>query len=76
MHLFIPISAFFSLFFLLYIHSYSIEKEALAKKIFSDKTCLMVENHYKSTFFLSDVKQVYKCRDGVYEINYDLEKYR
>lgn len=53
------------------------ERTDLAQKVFSDKTCFLVEEiiNHQSTIF-SEIKQVYKCSHSTYEVGYDLSKYK
>lgn len=53
------------------------ERRHLAEKVFSDRTCFLVEEtiDHQSTIF-SEIKQVYKCVHSTYEVDYDLRKYK
>lgn len=53
------------------------ERRYLANKVFSDRTCFLVEETIKHQFTVfSEIKQVYKCSHSTYEVGYELSKYK
>lgn len=44
----------------------------LAKKVYSDPTCVLTENVYTSL----SIYQVYKCANTTYKLDYDLSNYK
>lgn len=51
------------------------ERIKLAEKVYSDPTCVLTQNTYKSVLSELVVEQVYKCSGVTYELNYDLSQY-